>query len=227
MSLKSKDQHGSPPLCAWFGGTFDPIHLGHLNAVSELARQTGLKKVYLLPNHIPPHRSQPIATVQQRWDMLALAIQHQPLFSLDDRELRKNSPSYTLDTANQIRQAYGDSTPLAFIMGEDSFLSLPSWHDWESFFELFHILVCARACAGNITHFLQQKPRLKARQIQQNQVTKKLHQQPYGFFYLAQTPLWPISSSEIRRRCQSGESCQSLLPSSVWEYIQLKKLYVI
>lgn len=232
MSLKSAGRQKKPlqkrrPLCAWFGGTFDPVHSGHLNSVTELARQTGLQKIRLLPNPVPPHRPQPVATAEQRCEMLTLAIQDQPLFSLDDRELRQNRPAYTLDTMTEIRKEYGNSTPLAFIMGEDAFLSLPGWHHWKSLFDICHILVSARSCEGDLSHFLGQQPRLKARQIHHHDdVIKKLHQQPHGFFYLAQTPLWPVSSTEIRRRCQAGEPCHSLLPPLVWEYIQLKKLYL-
>lgn len=104
-------------LHAFFGGTFDPIHYGHLRPVAALAEEVGLDKVTLLPNHVPPHRPQPEANAQQRLTMVELAIAGNPLFTVDDRELHRTTASYTIETFETIRKERGAAAPLAFIIG--------------------------------------------------------------------------------------------------------------
>ena len=122
-------------LTALFGGTFDPIHYGHLKPVTAMANEVGLQNVTLLPNHVPPHRPQPEANAQQRLKMVELAIQGNPLFSVDERELHRTIPSYTIDTLEEVRRERGANAPLAFIIGQDSLLTLHKWHRWE---EILH-----------------------------------------------------------------------------------------
>lgn len=131
-------------LQALFGGTFDPIHYGHLQTVEALARQVGLRQVTLLPNNVPPHRPQPEASAAQRVAMVELAIADRPLFNLDTRELARQTPSWTVETLEQLRAERGAAQPLAFIIGQDSLLSLHKWHRWESLLDLCHLLVCQR-----------------------------------------------------------------------------------
>ena len=104
-------------LQALFGGTFDPIHYGHLQTVEALARQVGLRQVTLLPNNVPPHRPQPEASAAQRVAMVELAIADRPLFNLDTRELARQTPSWTVETLEQLRAERGAAQPLAFIIG--------------------------------------------------------------------------------------------------------------
>ena len=113
-------------LQALFGGTFDPIHYGHLKPVEILANQIGLSRVIIMPNNVPPHRPQPEATSEQRKLMVELAIADKPLFVLDERELRRDTPSFTADTLQQWRQEQGADKPLAFIIGQDSLLTFPT-----------------------------------------------------------------------------------------------------
>jgi nicotinate-nucleotide adenylyltransferase len=134
----------SHTLEALFGGTFDPIHFGHLKPVEVLAAQVGLKKVTLLPNNVPPHRPQPEASPSQRVEMVRLAIADLPLFDLDLREMQRDTPSFTLETLTELRAERGDDQPLAFIIGQDSLLTLHKWHRWEELLSLCHLLVCKR-----------------------------------------------------------------------------------
>ncbi|MBI3310128.1 MAG: nicotinate-nucleotide adenylyltransferase [Serratia liquefaciens] len=136
--------HGTPVLHALFGGTFDPIHYGHLRPVEALAAEVGLNRVTLLPNHVPPHRPQPEANAQQRLKMVELAIAGNPLFAVDDRELHRTTPSYTIETLEAIRKERGAALPLAFIIGQDSLLTLHKWHRWQSLLDTCHLLVLAR-----------------------------------------------------------------------------------
>lgn len=113
-------------LQALFGGTFDPVHYGHLKPVETLANLIGLTRVTIIPNNVPPHRPQPEANSVQRKHMLELAIADKPLFTLDERELKRNAPSYTAQTLKEWRQEQGPDVPLAFIIGQDSLLTFPT-----------------------------------------------------------------------------------------------------
>lgn len=209
-------------LTAFFGGTFDPIHYGHLRPVAALAGLIGLRNVILLPNNVPPHREQPEATAQQRRRMAELAVAGSDLFTVDDRELRRHAPSYTIDTLEDLRAQRGDATPLAFIIGQDSLLTLHLWHRWQALLDVCHLLVCART--GYRSEL--STPALRAwLQAHQTQEAKQLHEKTHGLIFLADTPLVPISATEIRRRRQRGEDCGDLLPPAVLRYIDEQGLY--
>lgn len=209
-------------LQALFGGTFDPIHFGHLQPVDVLAKQIGLQQVTLLPNNVPPHKPQPEASAAQRVEMIELAIADNPLFNLDLRELERQTPSYTVDTLQYLRAERGSRQPIGFIIGQDSLLSLHHWHRWQDLLGLCHLLVCKRpgypAEMANeemqqwLEHHLCHEPAL-------------LHQQPHGLIYLADTPLIAISATEIRQRYLQNQSCTDLLPARVIDYIDRAGLY--
>ena len=209
-------------LHALFGGTFDPVHYGHLHAVEALAADTGLHKVTLLPNNLPPHRPQPEASAKQRLAMLRCAIADLPLFEIDDRELRRDEPSRTVTTLEMLRAERGASQPLAFIIGQDSLLSLNTWHRWQELTSLCHLLVCRRPGyqhppeSPELQHWINQH---LTHDVQQ------LHQQPSGLILLADTPLYSISATEIRQRRHAGLSCADLLPQPVINYIEQAGLY--
>lgn len=211
-------------LHALFGGTFDPIHFGHLRPVETLAQQVGLQQVTLLPNNVPPHRPQPQATAAQRVAMVQLAIAGQPLFTLDQRELLRATPSWTVETLAELREERGVQQPLAFIIGQDSLLTLHKWHRWQDLLSLCHLLVCQRP--GYATQM--ETPALQ--QWLENHLTqypRTLHQQPAGQIFLADTPLVAISATAIRERRQRGESCDDLLPAAVSAYIDREGLYSV
>lgn len=209
-------------LHALFGGTFDPVHYGHLHAVESLAAQTGLHRVTLLPNNLPPHRPQPEASAEQRLAMLRCAIAGLPLFEIDDRELQRDEPSWTVTTLEILRVERGASQPLAFIIGQDSLLTLNTWHRWQELTSLCHLLVCRRPGyqehpeSPELQHWISQH---LTRDVQQ------LHQQPSGLILLADTPLYSISATDIRQRRHAGLSCSDLLPQPVINYIEQAGLY--
>ncbi|MBP1131423.1 MULTISPECIES: nicotinate-nucleotide adenylyltransferase [Enterobacterales] len=219
MPTKTQD---TTVLHALFGGTFDPIHYGHLRPVEALAAEVGLSRVTLLPNHVPPHRPQPEANAQQRLKMVELAIAGNPLFAVDDRELHRTTPSYTIETLEAIRKERGAELPLAFIIGQDSLLSLHKWHRWQSLLDTCHLLVLARPGYNDRmdTQELQQW-------LEQHRVTDatQLSLKPQGYIYLADTPQLEISATEIRQRRHQGLNCDDLLPRSVQRYIELQGLY--
>ncbi|MBK5142834.1 nicotinate-nucleotide adenylyltransferase [Budviciaceae bacterium BWR-B9] len=207
---------------ALFGGTFDPIHYGHLKPVEALAQEVGLNRITLLPNHVPPHRPQPEANTQQRLEMVKLAVAGNPLFAVDERELHRLAPSYTIDTLEEIRREQGEEIPLAFIIGQDSLLTLHYWHRWQALLDYCHLLVCARP---GYTDKLD-TPELE-RWLEQHRTTNidDLKQQANGLIYLAHTPLLDISATDIRQRKHNGVSLDDLLPPSVQQYIEQQGLY--
>jgi len=207
---------------ALFGGTFDPIHYGHLRPVEVLAQQLGLQQVILLPNHVPPHRPQPEANPWQRLKMVELAVANNPLFRIDTRELQSSNHSYIINTLEIIRQQQGVELPLAFIIGQDSLLRLHKWHKWQSLLDICHLLVCARP--GYNDRLINTKLQRWLSTYQTDNI-KKLNQQPKGYIYLANTPLLDISATDIRRRYHQKQCCDYLLPSSVQQYIKMQNLY--
>ncbi|WP_145525762.1 nicotinate-nucleotide adenylyltransferase [Yersinia vastinensis] len=209
-------------LHALFGGTFDPIHYGHLKPVEALAQEVGLQHIILLPNNVPPHRPQPEANAQQRLKMVELAVTGNPLFSVDSRELLRDSPSFTIDTLESLRKERGAEQPLAFIIGQDSLLSLHKWHRWESLLDMCHLLVCARPGYSQTLDTVELQHWLEAHQVFDPQV---LSTRSHGAIYLANTPLLDISATDIRHRRHQGESCDDLLPRAVQRYIELQGLY--
>ncbi|MBN3238085.1 nicotinate-nucleotide adenylyltransferase [Pectobacterium versatile] len=212
----------APSLTAFFGGTFDPIHYGHLQPVTALAKLVGLTQVVLMPNNVPPHRQQPEASSRQRFHMAELAVEGNPLFTVDDRELQRQTPSYTIDTLEAFRAEKGGDAPLGFIIGQDSLLTLHHWHRWQDLLNVCHLLVCARP---------GYRSTLETPELQQwlddhlTHTPNDLHQQPHGRIFLADTPLVTISATDIRQRRQQSLDCHDLLPPAVLRYISEHGLY--
>lgn len=209
-------------LQALYGGTFDPVHYGHLKPVEILANLIGLQRVTIMPNNVPPHRPQPEATSEQRKEMLALAIADKPLFRLDKRELRRDTPSWTSQTLQEWRAEQGPDQPLAFIIGQDSLLNFPTWHKYETILENSHLLVCRRPGYPLTMHEAQNQQWLEDH-LTAN--VEDLHNQPAGKIYLAETPWFDISATLIRERLQQGLACDDLLPAPVLAYIHTHGLY--
>ncbi len=203
-----------------FGGTFDPIHIGHLRMALELKQQLGLDEMRLLPCHKPPHRDLPQVSSEQRAQMLRMALQNCAELQLDERELARDKPSYTFDTLQDFRRELGADVSLVLCMGEDAFTGLPSWHRWQELIELAHIVVIARPGwtlpqAGEVRELINRH--------QGNPEMLAVH--PAGSIVLQSLRLLPISATEIRQQIAAGGSAQFLVPDSVWQYINTNQLY--
>ncbi|WP_312984322.1 nicotinate-nucleotide adenylyltransferase [Atlantibacter sp.] len=210
------------PLLAYYGGTFDPIHFGHIKPVEALARQVGLQNVVIIPNNVPPHRPQPEASSAQRKAMIDAAIQGNALFELDDRELQRAMPSWTADTMEALRAEQGAAQPLGFIIGQDSLLAFQTWHRYADILACCHLLVCRRP-----GYPLAMPDAEQQRWLEQHLATDpaELHAQPAGKIFFADTPLLAISATEIRQRLENGQPCDDLVPAPVMDYITRHGLY--
>lgn len=205
----------------FLGGTFDPIHFGHLYVARAIAHKMKFKKIKFLLNNIPPHRSQPVASSEHRAQMIHLAIHKKSLFSLDTRELKNKNPSWTIDTIQDIRKQYGNKKSLILIMGDDVFLHLNEWKDFDKIFSFCHIVVFNRIAD------LSRKNEIKITSIK-NCFTKNisfLYCKPCGFLFFVHIPLISISSTYIRYCYKYGLKTTNLLPQSVIDYIKINNLY--
>lgn len=208
------------------GGTFDPIHLGHLRLAQEALEQCGLAAVRIIPAGIPPHRNGPRATAQQRLEMARLAVQDNAALVLDDREIRRGGLSYTVDTLTSLRGELGDEQPLCLLMGGDAFLQLDTWHEWQRLFGLAHIVVIQRngKPLGNAIEQADAELRdeYHARLAPAAAV---LHEAPAGAIVVLDMPMLEISATAIRSRCMQDRSVRYLVPDAVADYIQSHHLY--
>lgn len=209
-------------LTALFGGTFDPIHIGHLRAALEtsLALNT---EVRMLPAQIPPHRPQPVASAAHRMAMLQLALRGQPRLLADDCELRRPGPSYTMDTLLEFRAQLGKSAPLALIVGADAFAGLPSWNRWQNLFDLAHIVVLNRPG----TAMADAWPEVLRKEVapRQTNLPDQLHKAPCGQVLTLEIAPLAISATAIRDTFAHGRLPHWLVPEEVLAYIQAHGLY--
>lgn len=203
-----------------FGGTFDPIHIGHLRMALELKEQLDLDEMRLLPCHQPPHRDVPQVSSAQRAEMLRIALQDCPELQLDERELQRDKPSYTYDTLLELRAELGSDVSLVLCMGEDAFAGLPNWYCWQELIRLAHIVVIARP-GWNIPESGDARDLLDEYQGE----PKCLTEAAAGSIVLQSPRLLPISATEIRQQIQVGKSAQFLVPDAVWNYIKANHLY--
>ncbi|HUW54909.1 MAG TPA: nicotinate-nucleotide adenylyltransferase [Rhodanobacter sp.] len=196
---------------AIFGGTFDPIHLGHLCVAWEASELLDAE-VLMMPSGIPPHRPPPIASAQQRVAMLRAALRGQSRLILDARELTRSGPSYTVDTMIELRAEQGER-PLVLLLGADAFAGLPSWHGWRRLFELAHIGVLSRPGEQAVL------PNVLQREISGRRVNSpaELRTLPAGkLIELSVTPM-EISSTRIRELIAAGREPCYQLPAGLFD----------
>lgn len=196
---------------ALFGGTFDPVHLGHLSVAWEASELLDAE-VRLMPAHVPPHRHAPTASAAQRVAMLKAALRGQQRLTLDTRELRREGPSYTIDTLRELRQEQGER-PLVLLLGADAFANLPSWQSWRELFDYAHIGVLNRPgidAAWSVELAVEILPRRVSD-------VEWLQQLPAGkVIELAVTPL-EISATRVRELLAEGRDPRYLLPCGLFE----------
>lgn len=197
-----------------YGGSFDPVHLGHLRAALEMQQAFALSEVRFIPSGQPPHRAAPDATEDLRLRMLAAATDDQPGFVVDRRELRREAPSYTVTTLESLRADYPDAG-LVLIVGMDAFLGLPQWHRWRELFELAHLVVAHRPGWRPPGHgVLGELLAARASDDPSDFLTGS------GRIGVHAVTALDIASSDIRAAVARGESVRYLVPDGVWRIIR-------
>ena len=206
-----------------FGGTFDPIHFGHLRLAEEMAEALGLGRVMFIPAGQPPHREAPRTEATHRLEMVRRAIAGNSRFEVDEREVQSARPSYTVDTLTALRAELGAQQPLWLLLGADAFLGLPTWHAWQQLFDLANIAVAQRPGARLMQSDTMQEP-LKS-ELLKRQVAEPTAAGPAGSVLLwCMTPL-EISATAIRDTLARHGSARYLLPDAVLDYIHEHQLY--
>ena len=201
------------------GGTFDPIHLGHTHLASVMQKLCHLQKILLIPCSQSPLRNQPVASAEDRFNMVKLAITDPVHFFADDHETKRTGLSYTIETLRSLRQE-NSTTPLALIMAIDAFDKLDEWHEWQSILEVAHLLIANRTGA-QLTN-----PKVMAL-LNKYQITdtEQLQKQTAGLIYLADINPLPISATQIRTLIKKNKDASYLVAPGVWQYICKKHLY--
>lgn len=204
-----------------FGGTFDPVHYGHLRVALELKQALVLDEMRMLPNATPPHRDRPSASVEQRLDMLRLALSGQHDLQIDEREINRKGPSYMVDTLSSFRQELGADCSICLVVGSDSFQSLGSWHRWQELFDLAHIVIACRP------GWQQDKSSEVGQLVRQRFIDDpvKLKTSPGGYILPQLVTQLAISATSIRQSILDGRSPRYLLPDSVLDFIEKHRIY--
>lgn len=211
-----------PEGIAILGGTFDPVHIGHLRSAVELGEALGVKQVRLIPSYQPPHRHDPGSKPTDRLAMLRLAAEGNDLFAVDDREITREGKSFTIDTLKSIREELGDEVPLSMALGYDAFLLLDQWRDWKLLTDYAHLVVMARPGSeeegpgDELTNFFSQK-------FVDDPLC--LHSKPHGMICRLEMTQLAISASQVREIFKSGRSADYIVPGEVIRYVRDHGLY--
>jgi nicotinate-nucleotide adenylyltransferase len=204
------------------GGTFNPIHFGHLRMAQELANSLNLDEIRFIPAANPPHKNKPEVSAQHRASMVQLAIADNPTFQLDTRELERNGASYTIDTLISLRNELGENVSICLIMGSDTFTKLDTWHRWNELMDYCHII-------------LVQRPNTKSEQLSE-QMTQYLSahytenvddfaEKTAGYIHMQLISAQDISATKIRQNFAEGASNKYLLLDAVLAYVAQHQLY--
>lgn len=212
-----------PPI-GIFGGTFDPIHFGHLRLAEEMVAALGLSRVLFIPAGQPPHREAPRIAAAHRLEMVRCAIAGNPFFAVDAREVQRAQPSYTVESLTSLRDELGPDQPMWLLLGADAFLGLASWHHWQRLFGLANIAVVTRPGSQLLQPDAMQEP-LKS-EVLNRQVADHTAAGPAGsVWFQRMTPL-EISATAIRETLSRQGSVRYLLPDTVLNYIYEHQLYL-
>jgi nicotinate-nucleotide adenylyltransferase len=196
------------------GGTFDPIHYGHLRTALDVQQALGLSQIKLIPLSDPPHRNAPTSTPQQRLDLLRAAVEDEPLLTIDTRELERGGKSYTVDTLLTLTAEQPDET-FCLLLGSDAFNGFPLWKEPNQILSLCHLVVMQRPGENDPTHY-------------QDRIThnpSNLSTKASGLILPLSVTQLEISATQIRKLLQHGKSPRYLLPDPVLQQILEKKLY--
>ncbi len=204
-----------------FGGTFDPVHFGHLRTALDVREALGIPRVRLLPCRMPPHRPEPQLPASARLELLQLAVQDEPALQVDTRELERDGPSWMVDTLQSLRNETGADEPLCLALGMDALAGLAGWHRWRDLTGLCHLVVMQRPDSawpveGEVADWLRDAL---------TDDIGALHKAPAGRVVAVPVTQLDISSTAIRKRLAAGENARYLLPEAVLKRITQENWY--
>ncbi len=203
------------------GGSFDPIHFGHIKSALELLECYGFEQIRLIPSLLSPLKKNVHASANHRWAMVNLVCNSHEKLIADDRELKRKAPSYTIDTLSEIREELGKKESIILIIGIDAFLSFCKWHRYEEILSLCHILLMQRP------NYSMPKSGCEANfyDLNNTQDFNILRNTPHGKIYLSDLEKVDVSSTIIRNTISADKQPKYLLPGNVWNYIRRNNLY--
>jgi nicotinate-nucleotide adenylyltransferase len=214
----------APKLIGILGGTFDPVHLGHLALAEAALAALPLSEVLWLPSGSPGHRAPPAASARDRLAMLRLATAGDARYRIDTAELERAEPTYTVHALTRMRAELGRAQPLVLLLGSDSFLSLPTWLRWHELFDLAHIAVASRP--GHVPGDGGPSPDLSEEIVRRSARPEQLAASAAGRIARFDMPPVNISASAIRVQLAAGQDARDLLPAAVLAYIRTHQLYL-
>ena len=212
-----------------FGGSFDPIHFGHIKSALSLLERFEFEQIRFIPCRLSPHKESVHADARHRWQMLNLVCDSHPQLIADDRELNRQPPSYTIDTLQELRKEHGEQQSLVLILGIDAYLGFCAWHRYEEILSLCHIILMKRP-----GYSLDNKSAEKVKSsdceceyydVNKTEEIRELKNSPYGKIYMSNLEEHDVSSTFIRKTISEGNPPKYLLPGNVWNYIRRNKLY--
>ena len=209
-----------------FGGTFDPIHFGHLRLAEEIAESLSLDHVRFIPTGTPPHRNRPRTDALHRLAMVNIATASNPHFVVDQREVALPNLSYTVNTLHSLRAEFGNHQSLCLLLGADAFLSLSSWHHWQRLFDLAHIVIAHRPGFPQST-WKDAMPEILRDEIETRMANPEdLRHCAAGLITTRPITALDISATHIRDTLRAGRNPRYLLPDAVLDYIYTLQLYL-
>lgn len=208
------------------GGTFDPIHFGHLRLAQEVAEQLRLAEVRFIPGGTPPHRAAPVAGAEHRLAMVRLAVTGNALFTVDAREAVGTTPAYTVDTLTALRSEAGAAQSLVLLLGADAFLDLATWSRWHQLFDLAHIAVAYRP-GFPVDTWQSRMPQPLAAEYNARLMHQpfSVHVAPAGGIVVVPIAALDISATMIREATRRGRNSRYLLPDSIYQYMLEHEIY--
>ncbi|HEY7189707.1 MAG TPA: nicotinate-nucleotide adenylyltransferase [Vicinamibacterales bacterium] len=220
--LRQGDGGHAPTRLGLLGGTFDPIHFGHLDAAAAAQRSLALDEIRFVPSHDPPHRpSDPRASAFHRFALVALAIEGQPSYRASDIELRRDGPSYTTDTLRAVHDEGWAASQIFFILGADAFAEIATWREFPAVLDAANFVVIARP-GTSLETAAARTPALRPRL---RQTGAAAIERGGTFVFLVEAHTRDVSSTSIRARLTAGHSIDDLVPAAVARYIVAHKLY--
>jgi nicotinate-nucleotide adenylyltransferase len=203
------------------GGTFDPVHVGHMDVGGAAFEALELTGMVLVTSNVPPHRPQPFTSAYHRFAMVAIAVQERPEWRAADLELRYAAPSYTSRTLDRFHDRGYEPTELFFVIGADAFVEIESWRDYPTILEAAHFAVVSRP-GLSVARVPERLPHLTSRMVT---APADALSSPIPLIILIEAPTSDVSSTAIRERLAAGESIAGMVPTRVQQHIEQHGLY--